>query len=275
MRFLIKNGANPLKDITKNLKSYTSGEEAIDLAAGDYWYIGADSPFNHLYFKFGNVVNSNVSKFNIELWDGDEWKSVVEVMDETNGFSNDGFLDFVPDRDEQWRQESTNDDGDSVDGLESVVIYDLWWLRISVDADITSGTKISWVGHLFSNDEDLFIEYPVFNSSDLKECYKSGKTNWEAQHVKAAEIIIQDLKDGEILDFEGQILDRSVYRLASVAQVARIIFNALGDDYKDDLQNSANLYTKRISRKKHRVDKNKDGILDPKEKEASQGFMSR
>ena len=275
MRYFIKNGINPLKDLTRDLEKYKTGSASIDLAIGDYLYIGSDAPFNHLYFKLGSTVNLNTSNFNIELWDGNEWQSVVEIIDDTNGFSESGYFEFVPDRDEQWRAESTNDNGQSVDGLESVVVYDLWWARISTDADITSGTEIRWAGHLFSDDDDLFSEYPVFRASDLLDCFESGKTDWEEQHVKAAEVIIKDLKDGEIIDFGTQILDRNVYRLASVAQVARIIYNSLGDDYVDDASRAASLYKNRKSLKKHKVDRNQNAILDRNEKSIPQGFMRR
>lgn len=275
MRILYSDNGT-LTEVTKTLGDYKSGDLTFSYVAGqDYIYIGSDVPLNHFYIKMGATVNAVSASMIIEIWNGKEWIDVVHTLDESNALFLSGFVEFVPDRDDLWQMESTNYKGEQVTGLSGVVIYDQYWFRISFDATLTPSTVISWIGNLFSVDNDLFSEFPVFNSSTLKTAFESSKTTWEEQHVRAAEMIIKDLKKKQIISAAGQILERDDYRLASVSKTAQIIFTAMGDDYLDDLVEARKEYDSRLDSSIHKIDRNADGILDEKEKFVRSGFMTR
>jgi hypothetical protein len=155
------------------------------------------------------------------------------------------------------------------------VVYDKYWIKISFTQNLDAGIELEWIGNLFSEDEDLFAEYPLFNDQTFLTAFESGKLNWEEQHVKAGDLIVQDLKRKNVILGSEQILDRSVLLPASVCKVAEIIFNAFGKDYQDHLLRAREEYNRRIDLSKYVVDSNNNGIQDAQETYASQGWLSR
>jgi hypothetical protein len=247
----------------------------MSLATSDAIYIGSDFPLNHLYVKMGAVVNDINSVIAIHYWDGSNWISAVNVNDYTYAFSQSGFIEFTPDRDEQWLMESTNSSGQFVTDLQTVTVYDKYWLRITVSVTLKNNVELQWIGNKFSEDEDLFAEYPIFNDSTFLTSFETGKTSWEEQHIKAADLIIQDMKRKNIILGSEQILDRDILTPASVAKVAEIIFNAFGSDYVEQRQHAKEEYSRRIDLSKYGVDTNNNAIVDAADVRYSQGWLSR
>lgn len=262
-----------LKDISVQVNNYFNGTSQLNLKTTDYLYIGSRLPFNHVYLKFSenNTVNTSLS---VEYWSNEGWTNCVEVLDQTNGFKNDGHIEFTPNRQTSWAMESTNDEGESVDGLESVTIYSKYWIRIKSSANMAD-CVIQWVGNIFSDDFDLSSEYPDLVRSEVLSSFKVGKLNWEEQHVKAAELVISDLIDKNVIKDKGQILNWRDFTSASIQKAAEIIFNSFGDDYRDNSADARKEYNARISKRIYKVDLNKNGIEDVKESFNSSGFLSR
>ena len=271
LRILLSKSGT-ITDFTTDLHKWRSGEKSFNLeAANDYIYIGNLAPFNHLYFKMGTTVNTASSSITVQYYTGREWKDAVETIDETEGFTKDGYIEFVPDRERTW----TYRDTDEIDALSAVTIYDLFWVRLKFSNDLDPGSTLRWVGNLFSNDEDLNAEYPDLNRSNVITAYEAGKTDWEEQHVKAGELIVKDLLAKKIIFNAGQILDRSIFTLASVAKVAEIIFTAFGDDYADDKQRARQEFQSRMNLSQFNVDRDLDGDLSPGEVVIRSGFAKR
>ncbi len=157
----------------------------------------------------------------------------------------------------------------------TITVYDYYWIRVSFSANLTAGTSINWVGNKFSNDVDLYKEYPVLNSSSFLTSFAAGKTTWEDQHILGANEIIDDLVAKKIIFHPGQILDRLTFKMMSVPKVAEIIFNSLGDDYVNDRTNAYNLYIRRFSKDIYNVDNDLDGRLSTTEQTVRQGGLYR
>lgn len=274
MRVFFKESSN-LIEITKQINKYKSDTYLMSMATSDAIYIGSDFPLNHFYVKMGAVVNDINSTINIHYWDGSNWISAVNVNDYTYAFSQSGFIEFTPDRDEQWLMESTNSSGQSITDLQSITVYDKYWLRVTVSTTLKNNVELQWIGNKFSDDYDLYSEFPIFNDATFLTGFESGKTTWEEQHVKAAELIIQDMKRGNIILGEGQILERDILTPASVLKVAEIIFNAFGTDYVQQRQQARDEYLRRIDLSKYGVDTNNNGIVDAVDVRYSQGWLSR
>jgi len=265
-----------IRDLSVNLNKYDETESSFNYVAGeDFIYIGARLPFNSLYIK---LIDKNTLPANmyVEVFDGDSWNFVNELIDETGAFHVSGHITFVPDRDSGWSREDTSGDGDNIPGLESLKIYDRYWMRISFDADLSLGCSLSWVGSIFSDDSDLGSEYPDLVKTSVLTSFKAAKTNWEEQHVKAAQVIEQDLMINGVIVDPGQMLEREDYRLASVQKVAEIVFNAFGDDYIDQRQRAREEYQKRLSSPVKKIDKNANGIEEVSESlDNTSGWLSR
>jgi len=271
--FFSDNGI--LRDLSVNLNKYDDIEsEFAYVSSEDYLYIGSRLPFNSLFFKVVQA-NENPTNMYVEVWDGDSWEFVNELIDETGGFAKSGYITFTPDRDAGWLMEDTSTDGGFVPGLESLKIYDKYWMRISFDADLSDPVSLSWVGHIFADDADLASEYPDLGKTSVKSAFKTGKTDWEEQLVRASEVVIEDLMINRNIIDSSQILDRYDYKSATIQKCAEIIFNAFGDDFVDQKQRAREEYQRRLSIPTKKIDLNANGIEEVFEARNTQGWLGR
>lgn len=256
-------------EITKELERMDSTSYSLTMLSTDFLYFASDFPFNHLFIKMGTVKNVITSTMKIEYF-SNSWKEVVDFKDETNGLKNDGFFEFTPSRYLSWMQIV-----DSVQLGLSQVVYDKYWTRVSFNTSLTASIDLSFMGTKFSDDSDLFSEYPVFDDSAFMTAFKAGKTSWEDQHVKAAEIIVSDLSKKGIILSKDQLLDRKRFIGASVCKTAEIIFTAFGNDYSEQRKLAKEEYSKRLNLSQYAIDTNGNALLDSQEIKMKQGWLSR
>ena len=275
---IIHSDNGTLKDLSVNLNKYTSGSEVIPLeVANDYLYVGARFPFNSFY-TIVKEVNAIPSTISIEYWDGNEWKSAIEVLDQTEGFTKSGKISFVPSKQYGWMMDDTvhsNDTTEEIEGLGNIVIYDHYWIRLKVSATLTPTTELSWTGVNFASDADLFLEYPLFDSTSMMNAYKSGKTSWQDQIVTASALVVEDLISKKIIKGQEQILDTDKLRSVTVSKTAQIIYKALGDDYNDEKEAVTKEYYSRLNKSIFHVDENSNARLDERETNLRQGYIYR
>lgn len=257
-------------EITKEVERLDSKNYALSYVSGDFIYLASDFPFNNLFIKLGTIKNVISATMKIEYWGSSKWNEVVEVRDETTSLFTDGHIEFTPDRDNLWSME---DDTDDI-GITKMV-YDKYWTRISFNTTLTPSISLSFIGNKFSDDTDLFAEYPIFNNTDFLTAFTSGKTTWEEQHIKAAELICMDLMKKSVILGPEQILERRKFISASVCKVAEIIFTAFGNDYLEQRKSAREYYYQRLDLSQYSVDSNGDGILNPQEVTIKQGWLSR
>lgn len=243
------------------------------VASEDYIFVGSRFPFNSFYLDI-NQGNENSGTISVEYWDGDRWRSCVEVLDETNGFSQSGHIVFTPNRDYLWNRDHTNYNNEQVLGLEDVVIYDKCWARISISSD-TTATIFNWVGDIFATDDDIYSEFPEFSLTNTKTSFESGKTNWFEQIRLASKLVVDELALKNIIIGSEQILNYRDYTLACVSKVAEIIFGSFGDDYIEQRVQARNEFQRRITKSRHKVDLNGDAIESMHEVVNKTGFMGR
>jgi hypothetical protein len=270
-RFFFSDNST-ISDWTPALSNYKTGSKVFPFVAGeDCLIIGSRLPFNHFYVKM-NVLNVTPSTMSISYWAESGWRSAVEIIDETSAMTSSGFVSFTPDKNTNWKMES---ESSSIPELSNVIVYDYYWLKISFTNSLSLTTAIGWIGNIFSNDDDLAAEFPDLVKSSVLTSYQSGKTDWQEQHVKAAEIIEQDLINRGIIDGSESILDREWYRNASVQKTAEIIFGAFGDDYTDQRLSARDEYKLRLVKRLARVDVNNTAIEEPFERKQVTGFLCR
>lgn len=263
-----------IEDISIDLNNYHSGvfTKAI-VASEDYLYVGARLPFNSVYFIM-SAGNENSGSISVDYWDGHDWRATVDVLDETNGFANDGHVTFTPDRDRLWHREHTNYNNERVDGLGDVVIYNQYWARFSISHD-TSAIGIKWVGDLFCSDDDIYSEYPELASTNAKESFEANKTSWQEQIVIASRMCVNELINKQIIKGGEQILNWRDYTLAAVSKTVQLIFAGFGPDYEKPRIDARNEFSSRITKKIHRVDLDKDAIESVFESQNETGFLKR
>jgi len=264
---------NPFREYSFDIGGYVAGE--------DYIYIGSDLPFSQ---KFIDIItpNTNSAAINVELWDGNSWQQVVDILDETaNGvvsFAKDGIVSWKTKKNEPgWSNESESSD---IPELSTTVIYCFYWLRIEFDADLSSGTTINHVGYKFSDDDQLYSQYPDLKNTQMLDCFEptepSGtKLDWDEQSLVAAQQLTNQMRTSGITWSPAQIVDFEILQEASVHKTAEIIYSAMGTAYEDNRKLAQEKFSKAFSMKKFNIDRNQNARLDEGERIVSTAFLSR
>lgn len=274
-RVIFKDNTS-LSDLSVKANEYLSGSETLAIVATeDALYVGSDLPFNHRWIEV-STVNDQASVISVSLWNGSAWKAAVDLIDQTSisgvCLAQSGILSWTPDRNESWTDQYTTEE---IPELSSFKIYDMYWAKLTFSGDLKSTTAIEYVGYKFSNDVDLYGQYPEFNNATLKSSFGLGKTSWDDQAFVAAEYIIQDLRSMNIIWSRNQILNWPLFKMASVHKVAEILFRALGSEYETELVDAMKAYRASINMKMFQVDLNKNATIDDKEKRETVGFLKR
>lgn len=272
-----------LKNLSLILNNHISGTQVLPIVgAQDYIYLGSDAPFNHRWLE---VVTPNTESLSlsVEYWDGKNWVTCVEVINETvdttgtKSFNKSGLITWVPDKKKSgWSADDTNDGSSNViTGLSTVTIYDLFWVRLKFTGTATLTTEVSFLGHKFSNDEDLYSLYPEFETTEAKERFKDALTTWDSLHFEAAKQIIRELKSDRVINSGNQVLEVEVFKLPAIHKVAELIFSAYGTDWEKDKQQALIEFKKAMKVDLFNVDLDQDGRLSPIESKARAGLLFR
>lgn len=263
-----------LKDLSLALSDFNSESVPFAfVAAEDKLYLGSDFSFNHRFIDIKRANAGAAVIAQIETWSGTEWNPVAQIWDDTQKagktFAKSGIIAWVPDRHSSWAREGSTED---IPELATLKIYDKKWVRITFSADLDATTELNYVGHRFSDDSALKARYPDLSNADSLDAFEQGKTNWNGQHILAAEELIRDMKRDLDIWSENQILDWQLFQDAAVHKVATIVFTAFGRDYVDNLDTAEAAYQKARNKKIFNIDRNANAILKPAEKIASVGF---
>lgn len=272
------NGTNI--DISNEMASVAGVSKVLPIvAAQDYIYLGSEFPFNHRYItvKVANDQSATVSA--VHLWNGSSWEAALDVQDFTAAsgktLAQSGHIVWTPDPNKSWMKDNTNHSGHTITGLSGMSIFNLYWVRLTFSADLKNTTELQYIGHKFADDNDLKLQYPDLVRSNVYLQFLAGKTTWEEQHVIAAEQIINDMKEKNILKSKNQILDYRLLTQPAVHKVASLIYNALGQDYRD-LKNDAEAnYKKAMSQRIFNVDTNMNATLEDGEVYIGTGYLRR
>lgn len=275
--FLLRSAV--LTDLSSALSDINAGTKVLDITAGDYLYVGTDLPFNHRHFEV-SVANDQAAAMAVDIWDGENWIPTLDLVDETQGtagktLSQSGIISFTPNPDtNQWNWDDTDEMTGS--GLETLKIFGLYWARFKPSASLKATTELLYVGHKFSNDAAMEAEYPDLARSTLKTAWKVGKTNWNEQHLLAAEYVVADLRSiKNLISSPNQILNWENYEKAGVHRAAAVIFQGLGEDYARELGVSMNAYKAALNVGNHQIDNNRNATLDEGERVQTNVFMTR
>jgi hypothetical protein len=163
------------KDYSRQAKDFLSDTFTIDLnASEDYLYVGLYKPFNKFYSLF-ETANINASEFTAEYYDGSAWYDLDEFEDQTEGFTESGFM--------SWNRTQT-------DWAESEInSINRFWIRLRPSVD-HSAAVLYGMDLIFSTDKDLTEEYPTIMSF-----LPSGATTFISFHQAAKRQVIQTLRN--------------------------------------------------------------------------------
>lgn len=268
-----------IDDISNEMSDINTGSKVLPVvAAQDYLFIGSELPFNHRYVSV-SVANDVVSAVSVDLWDGIQWVAAVDVQDFTSSggvtLAQSGHIMWCLHPNNQWMKDDTNYNSETITGLSDARIFGLYWARLSFSVNLKATTAIKYMGHKFAEDIDLKNRYPDLIRTTVLAQFATGKTNWEEQHVLAAESIIRDLKAKKVMISANQILDYRLFTEAAVYRLAEFIFTGLGRDYNEIRKEAEIKYNKAVSIGNYHLDDNQDARLTIGETVSSQGWLRR
>ena len=170
-----------------------------------------------------------------------------------------GVIQFSPDRDEGWEFTDETDDSDAPPELAagSTNYYNLYWARISFDADLDAGTIIDRIGYRFSNTLQLSAVDP--DIEQYLASWETGKADWNEQLVIASDHVVTDLKARGLIVHSGQILRIDEFSLATSYKCLALIYMVLGPDFEFRLEKVKENYKELMGARRFTFDMNRDG----------------
>lgn len=277
---VIFSGGGSLIDISRALSELGGDGETIDVIADDFLYIGSDLPFTHRYFKLGDVVNAESCDVVVDIWDGKEWVAAVDVQDGTSvggiTFARSGVISWTTQRNAGWSREATTEDMTG-SGLESdFEIYDLYWVRIRFQAAMTTAVELDYVGHCFSDDNMMRMQYPDLMVAAVLEAFGTGKEDWSEQHCLAAEEVVRYLQRKKFLWSPNQLLNWQQFSTAATHKAAEIAYSGFpGDDQEDQRKRAEQKFYTAMNQNVVAIDKNQDGHAQVCERKPTAGWFRR
>lgn len=263
-----KNGT--LTDLTPLLTDPQQGKYAATIvAAQDKLYIGSDLPFSHRFFMVDPTSpNSQAGAVTVDIWDGSAWSAAVDVQDLTQlesgvPFSQSGLIRFRPALDKGW---ATIPDPADVNELSSLKIYDQYWARLNFSAAFAF--SLEYVGFRFAKDSDLTTYYRDLLRADVMKAHNNNVAmpNWDKVHVVAAEEIIRDLRQEDVILSPNQILLPEFFTDAACHKLAEIVYSQRGEAAQGRLEYAIDKYKQAMSRKNWGVDRNATGTPSREER---------
>lgn len=244
----------------------------VDLDTTDYLYMSSTYPFNN-FFAWMDTPNTAPAKMKVEYWGGtlNGWKTAAEVLDGTKGFTKSGVAQYFPDDDYSWHQVGDSNETPApqeiIDG--GLRVYGQYYMRVSFDADLDSGTTVKKIGYAFTLSQEL-PKYDIEIDRFL-ESFATGKTDWIQEIMTASEMLVKDLKAQDFIAQRGQILLLEDVAMATAYKTLELIYYSLGAAYDQKRAIVANKYEKLLNQRYFSLDLDMDGELD----EGEVGFTTR
>ncbi len=258
-----------LSDFSAHLSGYYGGSNAFTWdSANDALYIGSQYPFTSKYF-IQTVANAVAATPSISYWDGVNWRSMSNVMDQTGlagtPFANSGYLEFMTDKRYHWIKDDTTVNGsENITDLGDVTFYDMYWVKITYSANISM--TLSWVGEMFCTDDDIGGLFPHLVDSTFIDDWESGKTTWEEQRIIATESVVQHLRNIH-LNSPNLLLDKAELSLATAYWTVGMIYQAMGSGLREASDEAFVEAKNLLKNLKLTKDLNHNGREDPGERQ--------
>jgi hypothetical protein len=143
---------------------------------------------------------------------------------------------------------------------------ELYWVRVSVSANLSAGTTLQSCLNLFSSDEMLRVYYPWLVSDT--RFLPTGRSNFLEQHVAAKDLAVKHLRDRRVIEDESQVINPEVVSPAAIHAAAYLILLpvATSDAYRQLRDDAMKMFVSEIGQTILSTDQNRDGVVDEEER---------
>jgi hypothetical protein len=231
------------------------------VATQDYIYVAQYFPFNNLFIEI-DTANANASALSCEYWDGQQWRAGVDSVDATKSsgatLAVAGVFQFSPNKNYKWQIiKDTSETGNTPVQLQSLSIYDAYWMRLKVSADLSAGTKIRKISYAFTTNQIMLGIDPEINQY-LTAWGGASKLDWNEQIILASQHLVADFKARQLIVGVGNIVRFDDIALAVAYRTLGLIYAQLGEAFKAKYDDSVIQYNKLLGIKRFTLDRNDD-----------------
>jgi len=255
---LLRNVTRTILNATETTaKTHTLNSDTLifEMTTSDFFYVAFQGRFGARHFNF-STANTNPSALTVEQWNADTstWDAVEDLVDETIGFTKTGFVHWV--NNDVWSLRTQA----PIDDLE------LFYVRISVSADLSVGTLLQSVINLFSDDEGLREYWPELVTDT--RFLPTGRTDFLEQHKAGKDLVVRRMRQRRLIRQESQVIDINQVMLAAVHATAWIILNPIArtDEMVLLADRADKAFKNEINELAQNVDKNEDGQISESER---------
>ena len=247
---------------TYQTQTPSSAALTFELAMGvDSFYVGFREKFQSRYIHLG-TANTNPSSLSIKYWNGTAFTDVTDPIDQTLGFTQSGFISWTNEPD--W-QKST----------QAPVTEELYWIEITVTADLSIGTTLQSLLNLFCDEGLVRAYYPelILDARYLP----SSSTDFTEQLVAAKDLVVTKLKQQGRIDDESQIIDVNEVSIAAVHAFAWVVRNpiAVSETDRELSDRSYNDFVRELTQIKFDIDQDNSGEIESWENNRVPIFIPR
>lgn len=250
-------------ETTKDTLSIASDALSFEMTTSDYFYMGFHSPFCSRYFYFDTVNTVDVD-ITLKYWDGGDWVAVQDLIDQTEGFSQSGFIGWQNQSD--WKKST----------LSPITDVELYWVRLNVSDNLITGTSLQAVLNLFCETSDLRALYPELISDT--RYLPPDRTDFVEQLNAGKNMVVEKLIQKDAIESESQILDINEVKTAAVHATAYCILNGIPNPSEDLMARKKDIkeeFNDWLDRTAHSFDADEDGIVDTAEEKRTFVFRPR
>lgn len=254
-------------ETTSDTATLQSGELAFVLLTSDFFHVGFKGKFGARFFDMG-TANTNAATLTLEYFDGTTFQPLIDVIDQTNGFTKSGFISWLNVEDWQKNEQIpiTSPDGDDIE---------LFYIRISTDTNFSAGTTLNAVINLFSDDEAIKPLYPELISDT--RFLPPNRTDFLDQHLEAKNRVVRRLNQKGIIKDESQIINVNDVSEAAAHAFADIVLSPIATSealitIRDDARRN---FESELTRVNLGIDKNRDGKVSTTEERMDSGRLFR
>lgn len=244
-------------EVTSATDTPSATTVAIALTTSESLYLGYKKPFTTRYFKFG-TANTVANTLAVKYWNGTTWVAVEDLVDQTAGFTLDGFLNWQ--NPGSWTKKA----------LSPITDVELFWIQITPGANFHASTTLQAVLNIALDDTLVRSYYPEL-LSDSSKWLPPSRTDYLEQYVAAWDLVALRLTQEGAIQDESQLIEINKVSLANVHAFAWILLRPLAKSQEeieraDGCFKDMNLM---IEKAHFPVDVDNSGEITPSEEKAS------
>lgn len=254
-------------EVTKYTNDWNANPLAFPLTTAQELYIGSRDKFTTRHFNLA-TPNAAPASLTVEFWNGTTWQDVDDLLDSTEGFTQSGFISWQMATDKQWQRRN-------IAPMDTETEFDLYWIRITTDANLDAGTQIQSILNLFTDDDFVRIYYPELISD--ARYIPEGRTDLMDIHVGARNLIVTRMKQLKKIKDESELIDINQVAIAAAHAFAVVLLKpiAVSEDNRQLLSDAKEDLASELSRTNLHVDSDNDGRISEAEKANTDGTITR